>query len=75
MIWELKNGPVKPGHIVIFIDGDRDNLSHDNLAMIKRSVAVRLNCRGYYQRFHNDLKPSVLALTKLEVKTRELENA
>lgn len=33
LIWEKEHGPIPPGCMVIFLDGDRTNFSPDNLAI------------------------------------------
>lgn len=42
-VWESVHGPVKPGHIVIFLDNDKSNFNIENLAMISKKINVRLN--------------------------------
>lgn len=36
LVWEEANGPVPPGHIVIFGDGDKSNVQLENLECISR---------------------------------------
>ena len=43
VIWEKHNGPVPPGHAVIFGDGNRRNFAPDNLILVSRKQLVRLN--------------------------------
>ena len=43
LIWEQANGPVPKDHIVIFLDGDRENFNLDNLKCISRATNARLN--------------------------------
>ena len=43
LLWEQEHGPVPKGHIVIFLDGDKNNLTLENLAMISRAVHARRN--------------------------------
>jgi len=38
MVWEKEHGPVPKGHCVIFLDGNRSNISLDNLMMVSRQV-------------------------------------
>jgi hypothetical protein len=37
MTWEGLHGPVPPGHMVTFKDGDRSNITPDNLALISNA--------------------------------------
>ena len=64
-IWEQENGPVPTGHVVIFKDGDNRNFEKDNLVLVTRRELLSLNQHGYKQH-PEELKPSVLALAKLE---------
>lgn len=67
-IWEQTNGPVPEGMVVAFRDSDKLNIELDNLMLISRAELLRLNQHGYKDT-PAELKPSVLALSKLETKT------
>jgi hypothetical protein len=67
-IWEQANGPVPEGMIVAFRDSDKLNIEPENLMLISRAELLRLNKNGYKDA-PDELKPSVLALSKLEAKT------
>ena len=67
-IWEQENGPVLDGFVVGFRDGDKENIEPENLMLLSRAELLRLNQHGY-KNAPDELKPSILALTKLEVKT------
>jgi len=43
LIWEEHNGPVPPGHAVIFGDGNRRNFDPDNLILVSRAQLAVLN--------------------------------
>lgn len=43
LIWEAANGPVPKGHALIFADGNRLNVSLDNLILVTRGQLARLN--------------------------------
>ena len=45
LIWEAKNGPVPKGHMIVFLNGDKNNLDLENLAIISRAVNARRNQR------------------------------
>lgn len=66
-LWEMEHGPVPKGHVLIFKDGDKLNCHIDNLLLIKRTELLSLNLHNY-QEAANELKPSILALAKLEAK-------
>jgi len=67
-IWEREHGPVPAGMVVAFRDSDKLNIEPENLMLISRAELLRLNQRGYKDT-PGKLKPSILALSKLEVKT------
>jgi len=67
-IWEQENGPVPKGVIVALRDGDKINCEPENLMLITRAELLNLNRHGYKD-MPDKLKPSVLALSKLQVKT------
>ena len=71
-IWEQENGPVPEGMIVAFKNGDPDHCEIDNLMLISRAELLNLNQQGYKE-IPAELKPSVLALSKLQVKTNSLK--
>jgi hypothetical protein len=66
-LWEQANGPVPDGMAVCFRDGDKRNFDMNNLMLISRAELLRLNKHGYKDA-PDDLKPSILALTKMEAK-------
>ncbi len=43
LIWEEHNGPIPRGHLVVFKDGDKQNLSIENLELIDRRELARRN--------------------------------
>lgn len=45
-IWEQANGKIPKGNIIIFLDGDKNNLSLDNLKMISRQENLVMNKHG-----------------------------
>lgn len=45
-IWEENCGPIPKDKIVIFLDGDKQNLSIDNLALVTRSENITINKMG-----------------------------
>ena len=66
-VWEQEHGPVPDGHVVFFIDGDKTNCVPGNLMLIQRAELLRLNQHGYKDA-PEELKPSILALSRLQVK-------
>lgn len=43
LIWEKKNGPVPKGHVVIFADGNKENIKLSNLILVSRKELSVLN--------------------------------
>ncbi len=70
-LWEQMHGPVPKGHAVVFRDGKKLNCVPDNLMLVTRAELLRLNKYQYASQLP-EIKPSVLALAKLEVKTFRL---
>ena len=67
-VYEQEHGPVPEGMVVALIDGDKTNCEPENLMLISRATLLNLNQLGYKD-MPDKLKPSVLALAKLQVKT------
>lgn len=67
-IWEQANGPVPEGMVIAFKNGDKTNCELENLMLISRAELLNLNQHGYKDT-PDELKPSVLALAKLQVRT------
>ena len=56
MLWEEANGSIPDGHVVTFLDGDKTNITLENLELISKAQNVRLN--------QNDLRQDDPELTK-----------
>ena len=67
-IWEQAHGPVPEGKVVAFINGDKTRCDLENLMLILRAELLNLNQNGYKDT-PDSIKPSVLMLSKLQVKT------
>lgn len=48
LIWEQAHGPIPPGHIVIFLNGDRRDFRLENLKMISRAEHGVMCKRGLH---------------------------
>ena len=46
IIWEAANGPVPPGHVLIFADGNKLNVNLENLLLITRRELAVMNKKG-----------------------------
>lgn len=71
--WEAQNGLVPDGYCLLFLDQDRINCEPENLQLITRRELLQL-IRNQYRSTPETLKPTVLALTKLEVKLFEKQD-
>lgn len=72
-LWEKVNGPVPEGHRLKCLDGNRQNTDPANWEAIPYALAPRLNGRlgRGYDAAPDELKPVILATTKLEHAARE----
>jgi hypothetical protein len=43
VIWEEANGAIPPGHVLLFLDGNSQNVTLDNLICISNSQLARMN--------------------------------
>ena len=66
-IWEQAYGPKPKGSVVIFRDGNNRNFDIENLILVTRAELLALNLHDYRE-MPCELKPSVLALARMEVK-------
>lgn len=67
-LWELANGPVPDGHVLKCLDGDRLNTDPSNWEAVPQGLLPRLNGKSgrNYDRAPDELKPTILAVAKLE---------
>lgn len=49
VIWEKVYGSIPPGHVLIFADGDKRNVTLDNLILVTRNQLLRMNERHLRQ--------------------------
>jgi len=47
LVWEQANGPIPPGMMVTFLDGNKENVSLENLALISMAENAILRTKGY----------------------------
>lgn len=66
-LWEQANGKKPRGTAVIFRDGNNRNFDLDNLLLVTRAELLVMNLHDYKNQ-PDELKPSVLALARVEVK-------
>lgn len=66
-LWEQANGKKPKGTAVVFKDGDIRNFDIDNLMLVSRKELLVMNLHDYKNQ-PAALKPSILALAKMEAK-------
>lgn len=73
-LWEKANGPVPDGHALKCLDGNRLNTDPSNWEAVPRGLLPRLNGRfgRDYDQAPDELKPTILAIAKLEHRAREV---
>ena len=74
--WEAVNGPIPEGHALKSLDGDRLNTDAANWEAIPRALLPRLNGGRHKRRIAYDqapaeLKPTLMAMAKLEQRAME----
>lgn len=47
LIWEEAHGPIPEGHVIVFLDRNRQNVDIDNLACVSRKIYKIVNQRGF----------------------------
>ena len=72
ILWEEKNGPLPEGMCLTFLDGNRMNLSLDNLMLISRAENGYLN--GGDRRIGDaEITKAHIGLRRIEKRLREIE--
>jgi len=46
VVWEEANGPIPPGHVLIFADGNRQNCDLGNLLLVTKREMVIMSTKG-----------------------------
>ena len=76
-LWEQKHGPIPAGYALKCLDGDKTNCDPSNWELIPRGMLPRLNGGNRYRNAPvydaapAELKPSIMAVAKLEQAARE----
>lgn len=71
MLWEAVNGPVPPGHALAFKDGNKANITIDNLELLTRAELCR---RNSIHRYPPELKDLIRLQKKLERTIRKRDD-
>jgi hypothetical protein len=72
--WEAIHGRIPSGHALKCLDGDKHNCDASNWELVPRALLPRLNGRfgRNYEGASPEAKPTILAIAKLEHRSREL---
>lgn len=75
--WEAVHGPLPAGQCLKNLSGDKMNTDPANYVAVPRALLPRLNGRfgRDYDHAPDELKPTILAIAKLEHKAREARRA
>jgi hypothetical protein len=71
-VWEQQNGEIPTGMILICKSDDKSNSDPSNWELIRASAIPALCMRRGYNSASAELKPTILAVTKLEYSLRQM---
>lgn len=72
LVWEQANGPIPKNHIVIFLDGNKQNCTLENLALISRAEHLQMIRAGLRSENLEFMKTGVL-IARTEVTKRKVK--
>lgn len=72
IIWEEANGPIPDGHLITFKDGNRMNVSLDNLEIVTKGESIELTRRGLRTN-DKDLTETGILIARLNCKISKLK--
>lgn len=72
-LWEKQNGPIPDGHVLKYLDGDKTNTDPSNWELIPQGMLPRLSGRWRlgYDQAEPEVRPTIMAVAKLEHQLRE----
>ena len=73
-MYEKKHGPLLPGEIIRFEDGDRLNFDISNLKKVTRAEHAYLNILGH-DNSPPELRPTISLIAKIQAKNNQLSKA
>ena len=68
VIWENAHGKIPKGCVILFRDGNKQNITLDNLIMVKKGVNAALNNSGLVK-YTGELKETAIRLAELKLET------
>ena len=70
VVWESVNGPISTGSVVIFADGNKQNIKPENLLLVSRKELFVLNQKGLISD-NAELTKAGLVAANIHIKTAE----
>ena len=70
VIWEEANGEIPKGSVIIFADGNKQNVTINNLRIISRGTHAVINHSGLSE-FNGEFKDTAIAIAELKRKSSE----
>ena len=74
VIWEAENGNVPDGYVITFLDGNKENIQLDNLALITMAESLELT-RSRLRYDNGELTKTGILITKVKIAGRKLRGA
>lgn len=73
-LWIAANGPIPEGHVLKCLDGNKTNCDPSNWIAVPQGLLPRLNGKSgrQYDQAPAELKPTIMAIAKLEYKAKEV---
>lgn len=71
LVWEREHGPIPESHILIFLDGNKQNISLDNLKLITRQVNAIMNIRKWHTENKEETKVRILQAQLMSVRNQK----
>ena len=73
VVWASHHGPIPPGRVIVFKDGNRQNCAPENLESISRGELAKRN--RMWNRFPRELAETIQLVGALKRKIRRLQDA
>ena len=73
-LWEQYNGSAPKGHKIIFLDGNKENIVIENLALISDAELCELNCRLKVKSEYPEITKAGIAVAKVKCAIRNKKN-
>ena len=67
LIWEEVHGPVPEDHVILFVDGNHDNLDPENLECVPKTVACMANMKYGMVKDEAEINRAILNVSALRV--------